>query len=245
MSRPRLNAAVHLPSSVLTGKLFFFLKKEFTMQENKKSESSVITQPKATQGICLPYDEATVRRLAAVALVMLAWIFIWALVLKLGDEATLIRNYTNLKDMTVEERIRWDLIPFNYRGTEYWKIRQVINTVLNCFVFAPFGVALGYAFKKRSVLRDGAICFGFSLCVETLQLLTVWGNPATEDLITNVTGYFIGLGLHRLILARLSVKQTVRVLAIANALLFVTVILSLVSTAMAADVIVKIVTGTL
>ena len=67
----------------------------------------------------ISYNEVTIRRLALSALVMYIWILIWALVLKLGDAQTLIRNYQNLSVLTLKERIMWDLIPFNYRGTDY------------------------------------------------------------------------------------------------------------------------------
>ena len=57
----------------------------------------------------LQESKATVRRLAVLCMVMFAWLLVWALVLKLGSEILLVRNYNNLKDMTFEERILWDL----------------------------------------------------------------------------------------------------------------------------------------
>lgn len=190
----------------------------------------------------LPYNEATQRRLAIAITIGFSWILIWALVLKLGSEILLVRNYTNLSGMTFEERITWDLIPFNYRGDDYWKMRQVLDTVLNCFVFAPLGVTLCYIFKKRVALVGGLICLGFAVGIETLQLFTVLGNPATEDLITNTAGFFIGYGIYRLLLKRLSTRATVRFLAVCAVLLLIAIGFSIVTTAMAADVIVKILT---
>ena len=193
----------------------------------------------------LPYDEATLRRLSIIAIAMFAWILIWALVFKLGSEILLVGNYTNLKDMTIEERILWDLIPFNYRGEGEYKFKLIMDTVLNCFVCAPFGVLFCYAFKKKNVLRDAAICLGFSIFVESLQLITTLGNPATEDLITNTVGCFIGFGLYHLIFKRISVKNSVRTLAVVNTLLVVASIVAIVTIGMAWETIIGIITRTI
>ena len=190
-------------------------------------------------------NQRNLHRLVVTLTVMLAWLLIWALVFKLGNELLLTRNYTNLKELTLEERIMWDIIPFNYRGTPEMKLEQFRDTVLNCFVFAPFGVLLCYLFKKRSIIRDVAICLGFSVFVELLQLVTMLGNPAPEDLITNVVGYFIGLIFYHLIFKRISIKGCVTICAVANVICAIAVIFSLIMTVGSADIIIKIITRTL
>ena len=193
----------------------------------------------------LPYDEATLRRQALATTFLFSWILIWALVFKLGSELLLVGNYTNLKDMTIEERILWDLIPFNYRGEGEYKLKLIMDTFLNCFVFAPLGVTLCYVFKKVNVWRNAAICLAFSVGVELLQLATILGNPATEDLITNTVGCFIGFGLYHLIFKRISVKNSVRTLAVVNTLLAIGGIVSLVTLVMSGETIIGIITRTL
>ena len=193
----------------------------------------------------LPYDEATLRRQALATTFLFSWILIWALVFKLGSELLLVGNYTNLKDMTIEERILWDLIPFNYRGEGEYKLKLIMDTVLNCFVFAPLGVTLCYVFKKVNVWRNAAICLAFSVGVELLQLITTLGNPATEDLITNTVGCFIGFGLYHLIFKRISVKNSVRTLAVVNTLLAIASIVALITLAMSGETIIGIITRTL
>ena len=190
-------------------------------------------------------NQRNLNRLVVTLTVMLAWLLIWALVLKLGNELLLTRNYDNLKVLTLEERIMWDIIPFNYRGTPEMKLEQFRDTVLNCFVFAPFGVLLCYLFEKRNIIRDVAICLGFSIFVELLQLVTMLGNPAPEDLLTNVIGYFIGLIFYHLVFKRISVKGCVTVCAVANVICAVAVIFSLITTVRSADIIFKIITRTL
>lgn len=192
-----------------------------------------------------PQTEKCIRKLATVALIMFAWLLIWALVLKMGSEIMLVRNYNNLKEMTVKERIMWDIIPFNYRGEPYWKMRQFIETILNCFVLAPLAILLCYLFKKPNVWRNVALCLAFSLGIELLQLCTVLGNPATEDLITNTVSGFIGYAIYQLLLRRIPTKLTARLFIVVDVILVAAVVFSLVTTAIAADTIFAILTKTL
>lgn len=212
------------------------------MQKKERHSSLNLSSVRAER---LLNNKNKIRRLAIACVIMFSWLLIWALVFKLGSETLLIRNYTNLKDMTFKERILWDLIPFNYRGDEYWKSRQILDTVLNCFVFAPLAIFLCYIFEKKNVFRDAAICFGFAVIVETTQLFTVLGNPATEDLITNTLGCFIGYAIYCLILKHISLRKSAILLTLVCVMISVATAFSLVTTAMSADVIFKIITRTL
>ena len=207
------------------------------MENNEKKSASLSLREKL-----LPYNDTTVRRLALFCSISFLWLLIWALVFKLCDEEMIVRNYTNLKNMTIKECIEWDLIPFNYRGEGDYKIKQMITTVLNCFVFAPFGVLLPLAFKKVNVLRDAGICLFMVTTIETLQLLTILGNPATEDFITNVAGYFIGLAFYLLVFKRLSTKHKTVFFSIVNIIFALAVLYSLFTYISTADLIYQILT---
>ena len=216
------------------------------MTENKvKSDNKFTTKIKEIQEKYLPYTEKTIRRLSISAAIMLLWIMIWALVFKLCDPEMLTRTYINLKELTPLERIMWDLIPFNYRGTDYWKMRQMIDTALNCFVFAPYGALFCYIFKKRNVFRDAGICLGICISIELLQLATMLGNPATEDLITNTLGCFIGHGINVLAFDRMSLKAKTMIVGVVNLILIGGSIYAIITTIGAADVIYGIITRTL
>ena len=193
----------------------------------------------------LPYNEKTLRRLAVSALIMYIWILIWALVLKMGNETILRNLYFNLKDFTLKERILWDIRPFNYRGEGEYKRRIILDTILNCFVFAPIGVLICYVFKKVNMLRDALICLAFSIGIELIQLATMLGNPATEDLITNTLGYFIGFGLYLILFRRLSLKNTVIVALCANVILAAASIYAFISTLGVIDLLYRFMTKTL
>ena len=191
------------------------------------------------------YNEQALRRLIIFAIVMYIWLLVWALIFKLGDATMLERNYSNLKNMTLEERILWDLIPFNYRGTDYWKEKQMIATALNCLVLAPIGASLGYLLKKANVLKITAIGFLIAFCFESTQAFTTWGNPATEDLITNTLGCLIGYAIYRLLLKRLPLKWNVRLFGLVNILLVLATIVSVFTMVDSADLIYKMMTKTL
>lgn len=210
---------------------------------DKKTPVEPIARIKAIREKYFPYTEQTVGRLVISATVMFVWLLFWALVLKLGREDMLIRNHTNLMQLTTIERIMWDLVPFNYRGSDYEISLQILTTVLNCFVFAPLGVTLSYLLVnkgKLGVLFGTLIHFGIVLAIELIQLFTMFGNFATEDFITNTVGYFIGVGLYFLLFKRLSAKHNVVFFSIINLLLVVMVVFSLITTIDAADVLAEL-----
>ena len=206
--------------------------------------SSVFLTNSTAEAIKLRMEEKTYR-LATAAAIMLSWLLIWALVLKCGSEMLLLRNYQNLKDMTVEERILWDIIPFNYRGDDSVKRQLFVDSVLNCFVFVPLGICICLAARKRKALRTVLFCLGYSVFVEFLQLLTTLGNPATEDLITNLFGALLAIALYYIIFNRISPSAKLKLLAVTNILLALSVILSALTTVGAFDVIYGIATKTL
>lgn len=192
----------------------------------------------------LSYNGGALRFLAIALTIMYAWILIWALVLKLCDHDSLISNYYNLRNMTIEERIMWDIIPFNYRGADVDKAKQILATFLNCFVLAPFGVTLQYSFKKRNLLRDLLICLGFTSFIEITQLFTTFANFATEDFITNLAGYFIGLIIYLIFFRRLSEKTTVRLLAVFAVIGAVLTAYTMMTAINSAELIFKLITRT-
>ena len=208
-------------------------------KENKRNEGLNTTFLEKKRSF---YSEQTLRKLVLAATIMLFWLLIWALVFKLCNEDSMIANYRNLSAKTLKERIEWDLIPFNYRGEGMYKVKLIIATVLNCFVFAPFGVLFPLLFKKMNVLRDAAICFLTVTLIELLQLLTIIGNLATEDFITNMIGYFLGLGIYYLIFKRLSVRTNVIFFSIATVLCAIVTVYSIVTAVSSADVIYQILT---
>ena len=76
------------------------------VEEIKQEELKTPVQEMLKENV--PHHENHEKKvvfLALMAVGMLVWVLIWALVFKLGSEVLLVRNYTNLKDMTMMERI--------------------------------------------------------------------------------------------------------------------------------------------
>ena len=192
-----------------------------------------------------PRDERLLRLLVIFGVVMLVWIYIWALILKLGREGLLTDMYHRLSPLTVEQRIMWDIVPFNYRGTKEMKSVQILETILNCFVFAPFAIAICYLSPKHRLIRSMEMCLYFSVCIETVQLLTMLGNPASEDLLTNTLGGIVGYLAYRLFLKRLTARQSIRLAVITDIALLVITVFAIYTTYSSAETISNYIAGTL
>ena len=173
------------------------------------------------------YDEREQRRAVAFATGAYVVVLFWALWLKFNDFHMVVLNYQWLSKLTVKERFLYNIIPFRVR---YDKVKELLQFPANAIVFAPFGVFLNHLFPKKNIWRDLTVCFGVSLSIEIVQLFTIIGSFATDDLIMNTLGYFIGLAVYYLIFARLSTQQTVWLYRVVDAILFVALIVVIVTT---------------
>ena len=187
-------------------------------------------------------DESTLKRDAIIATVMFSLLLPWMLLFKFNKVYLMRRGYLSFLALSLKERFMLDLIPFRF--TEDY-VNQILVIILNCAIFAPFGVAFNTLFKKKSIKRDLLICFLISLGVELTQLFTLLGGFATIDLITNTISYFIGYLIYKLVFARLSLKWHVRIYRLSILLLIPLVSVAAVTTLGNLDVIWGILTRTL
>ena len=190
----------------------------------------------------LTCNERALRRGAVFAFFAYVVVLFWALWLKFNDFHMVVLNYGWLSEMTLKERFLYDIIPFQIRFDFF---NQFIQFPANAIVFAPLGVVLPYVFKKQSVWRDVAICFGVSLCIETAQLFTIIGNFATADLIMNTLGYFIGYAFYRWGFSKLPQKVMVWIYRVINTLLLFALLAVVITTVRNWNLIVAILTRTL
>ena len=211
----------------------------------KKKEKNVDVLQKQfkieTPGL-LRYDERMLRLEVVFALCLYTFILLWIVCLKFGNAEMLQRNYINLTELTLEERFLWDIVPFHTRQNHEL---QRMEFIANSRIFAPLGILLNYAFKKRNIFRDIVICFTFSLAIEVFQLYSLLGGFATEDLIMNTLGYFVGLILYYAIFKKRTVKTCIWVCRIANFILLPVFIYALVTTLQNWELIVSILNRTL
>lgn len=185
------------------------------------------------------YDERVLRREVIYATVLYVFILLWMLIFKFSNAEMLARNYKNLSELNLKERFLWDIVPFYTRQNH---TLQRLEFVANCLVFAPFGVLLNYLFKKRCIIRDFALCVGFSMAIEVFQLYTLLGGFATADLIMNSLGYFVGLLIYYLIFKKRTVKTCIWTCRIANAIFLPLFIWALVTTLQNGELILSILT---
>ena len=85
------------------------------------------------------------------------------------------------------------------RYLRYWKIlglrTVILNLAGNVIGFLPFGFIVPVMHKKmESFWKVSLLGFMFSLCVETIQLITKVGCFDVDDLILNTLGAMIGCG---------------------------------------------------
>lgn len=80
---------------------------------------------------------------------------------------------------------------WNYREELGWF--SVFNLLGNVIAFVPFGCILPVIWKKtRGFFRILFLTFGFSLAVETVQLITKVGIFDVDDLLLNTLGGIVG-----------------------------------------------------
>ena len=85
------------------------------------------------------------------------------------------------------------------RYLRYWKIlglrTVILNLAGNVIGFLPFGFIVPVMHKKmESFWKVSLLGFLFSLCVETIQLITKVGCFDVDDLMLNTLGAMIGCG---------------------------------------------------
>ena len=188
------------------------------------------------------HTERMLRLEVIFATCLYTYILLWIVCLKLGNAEMLIRNYINLTELNLEERFMWDIIPFHTRQNHEL---QRMEFIANSLIFAPYGVFLNYLFKKRNVFRDVFLCFAFSLAIEVFQLYSLLGGFATEDLIMNTLGYFVGLIFYYLIFKKRTTKTCVWICCVANLILLPIFVYALITTLQNWELIISILNRTL
>ena len=216
--------------------------KKMSFQKQKKGE---FIKPHEL-GIEVPgffkYNERMLRLEVVFATCLYTYILLWIVCLKFGNAEMLTRNYINLTELTLEERFMWDIIPFHTRQNHEL---QRMEFIANSLIFAPYGVLLNYLFKKRNIFRDVFLCFAFSLSIEVFQLYSLLGGFATEDLIMNTLGYFIGLIFYYLIFKKRTTKTCIWVCRVANFIFLPIFVYALITTLQNGELIISILNRTL
>ncbi len=98
----------------------------------------------------------------------------------------------------------YNLVPFReisrfikYRGLLGFKAVS-LNLAGNVIGFVPFGFFLSVVSRRGRIWRNAVLMgFGFSLCIETTQLIFKIGSFDVDDILLNTTGSILGYLAYR------------------------------------------------
>ncbi len=126
--------------------------------------------------------------------VMVVLITFWILFLKFGNADKIYRkSYIALSKMSFEKRLFHTLLPnYKYKGhsLEY----KIMDFVKNIIALIPFGFSMSFLTKKKRLIKVLSSGFIFSCFIELLQLFSMFGGIAINDMIANTLGSAAGLG---------------------------------------------------
>ena len=145
-----------------------------------------------------PIDKKIIR-------IILAAYVVGILILTLGIRSYDDESTINLQFFHGLERIWFQLSnSFRKYGHKYdlqqlWMMRRgICNILLNIILFVPVGYLAPMSFKKVDKwYKLLGIGFGFTFCIETLQLLTHRGWFDVDDLVLNTFGAMLGWAFYR------------------------------------------------
>ena len=172
------------------------------------------------------------NKLIKIGIVLYILFLLWVIYFKLGKVDLVWHNAYSISHLSPLERFMFDIIPFDFSNSpSVQHTSQLVDEILNMLIFAPFGVALPLLNKKIKILPQLLFCFGLSLIIEITQYFTAIGGLASDDLIMNTLGYFLGLIFYVLVFGKLKDDINYRVFIIVNTLLFIVVIIGVVTVA--------------
>lgn len=171
----------------------------------------------------MPDYNNRLKKVIKVSILLYVLCLIWGLYFKFGNISMIKYNYNILNSMTLKERFMYDIIPFKYafvddfRSIDFW---------LNGIVFIPLGILLCAYDKEVKILKHVLICFTLSLTLEIVQLFTKIGGFATDDLIMNTLGYFLGLPIYIFLIKRIKLKWQYYICMIINFIMTVVLLIA-------------------
>ena len=172
------------------------------------------------------------NKLIKIGIVLYILFLLWVIYFKLGKVDLVWHNAYSISHLSPLERFMFDIVPFDFSNSpSVQHTSQLVDEILNMLIFAPFGVALPLLNKKIKILPQLLFCFGLSLIIEITQYFTAIGGLASDDLIMNTLGYFLGLIFYVLVFGKLKDDINYRVFIIVNTLLFIVVIIGVVTVA--------------
>jgi glycopeptide antibiotics resistance protein len=165
------------------------------------------------------------NKLIKIGIVLYILVLIWIVYFKFGNIYLVWHNAFSISHLSPLERFMFDIRPFDFSNSpDSQLLSQIFEEFLNALIFAPFGILLPLLNKKVKILPQLLFCFGLSLIIEMTQYFTAIGGLASDDLIMNTLGYFVGLIFYILIFKKISDKTNYKLFLIVDTLLLVVAI---------------------
>ena len=168
-------------------------------------------------------NNSNLKKVTSISIVLFIMCLVWALYFKFGNINFTKACAKELSYMTLKQRFLYDIIPFDFGNTHEPGKHLLIN-ILNLIIFIPFGVILPLRENRIKIIPQALFCFVISLCFEILQLFTLIGGFAADDLLMNTLGYFVGLVLYVCIFKKFSNKVNTCIIIIANIIMSIVII---------------------
>ncbi|WP_165868528.1 VanZ family protein [Natranaerovirga hydrolytica] len=178
------------------------LKKEYI--DKGKSESEAIDLSLKVFGnketITFELNKSTSKlcKLLKKVFVTIWWVYIlfvvWALILGRSSNMIYLNNFKGI-----------NIIPFKQIGNYILMYpngySQLSNMFVSIILFIPFGFFIPIIVNKGKNIKNNLLfAFAFSFCIEWTQYMFSRGIFDIDDIILNLTGSIIGLGVYKLLL---------------------------------------------
>lgn len=196
--------------------------------------------------------EKQFKFLSTCIFIMFFIIIIWIITFKCNLVQSITDTYLFFKEMTVIERINFDLVPFKdyIEGPFISQIKTIIeDDILNILFFVPLGMYASLFIKKHKLIKVILFSFLMSSFFEIFQLFSLIGSFSTKDLITNVLGSIIGYFIYRLMYkkenSQLKIKIYNVISTIVVVILFFIVVYAIYNTILNIDLYISVIKRTL
>ena len=120
-------------------------------------------------------------------------LLIWVVIFKSTIPEIFIYDYIR---KPISYRFERGIVPFSHSYYQYVSLDMILNVI----AFMPLGFYLPFMVKKRYAFPIVALV---SMLFETIQLLTGFGWFDIVDLMVNVLGGFLGIGIYALLRPKL------------------------------------------
>jgi glycopeptide antibiotics resistance protein len=171
------------------------------------------------------------NKLIKIGIVLYILVLIWIVYFKFGNIYLVWHNAFSISHLSPLERFMFDIRPFDFSNSpDSQLLSQIFDEFLNGLIFAPFGILLPLLNKKVRILPQLLFCFGLSLIIEVTQYFTAIGGLASDDLIMNTLGYFLGLAIYWLIFKKFPKKAQYITYVIVDILLLIAVVIGIIVT---------------